>query len=97
MAKVIQVIETTERRGLGRDESDPLRIIMQFYAFDGTLIVEHDPFDFGMYERANLRTALASAADYLEAGFKNGLDPEAFGKALEVIGAALSPTRSEGR
>jgi hypothetical protein len=39
MAKLIQVIETYERRGLGKEE-DPVRTIKQFYSTDGELLME---------------------------------------------------------
>ena len=44
MAKVIRVIETEERRGLGRD-GDPIRIVYQLWTLDGALIVERDPWE----------------------------------------------------
>lgn len=46
-AKVIQVIETTiERRGAGKD-GDPIRIIRQYWSFDGALLAEVDPWKSG--------------------------------------------------
>lgn len=43
-ARVIQVIETTlERRGTGKDENSPLRMITQYWSFDGELLAEVDP------------------------------------------------------
>jgi hypothetical protein len=43
-ARVIQVIETTlERRGSGKDESDPLRIVRQYWSLEGELLAEDDP------------------------------------------------------
>jgi len=42
MARVIQVIETFDRRGKGTD-SDPMRRVKQFFTFDGELIFEIDP------------------------------------------------------
>ena len=42
-AEVIQVIKTTlEIRGAGSDDS-PLRIITQYWDFDGNLLAEVDP------------------------------------------------------
>ena len=42
-ARVIQVIEMTiARRGEGK-ESDPVRIVTQYWTLDGSLIVEVDP------------------------------------------------------
>lgn len=58
MAKVISVIETTDRRGLGKDESDPIRGVTQYWSLDGFLLVENDPHDFGMFERSRLREAI---------------------------------------
>jgi hypothetical protein len=44
IARVIEVIETTlKRRGEGKNESDPLRIITQYWTLDGQLICEIDP------------------------------------------------------
>lgn len=42
MAKVIQVIESYDRRGIGR-ESDPIRMVRQFFTFEGELLFEFDP------------------------------------------------------
>lgn len=43
-AKVIQVIETTlTRRGTGKDETSPLRIVTQYWSLDGKLLAEVDP------------------------------------------------------
>ncbi len=43
--EVLQVVRTRLlRRGAGKDASDPIRIIEQFWAMDGTLLVERDPF-----------------------------------------------------
>jgi hypothetical protein len=41
MAKIIEVIETFERRGLGT-EDDPIRKIYQIWSKDGKLIFEKD-------------------------------------------------------
>ena len=42
--RVIQVIETTIlRRGEGKDQSDPVRIVTQYWTFDGRMITEVDP------------------------------------------------------
>lgn len=43
--EVIQVIHTRlERRGMGKDEGDPVRIIDQYWRMDGTLLLEYDVF-----------------------------------------------------
>lgn len=42
MAKVIQVIETEERRGKGV-EDDPIRRVVQYWSLDGDLLAEDDP------------------------------------------------------
>ncbi len=42
MAKVIEVIETFERRGLGT-ENNPVRKIYQLWTLDGKLIFAKDP------------------------------------------------------
>lgn len=40
-ARVIQVIETTlSRRGFGRDASDPIRYVRQYWSLDGKLLAE---------------------------------------------------------
>ena len=39
MAKIIQVIETKERRGKGT-EDDPVRLIYQLWSLEGDLIYE---------------------------------------------------------
>jgi hypothetical protein len=42
--KVIQLIETTlTRRGNGKD--DPIRVITQYWTFDGVLMFEIDPLE----------------------------------------------------
>lgn len=40
-AKVIQVIETKATRGLGT-EKDPVRVVTQYWALDGTFLAEMD-------------------------------------------------------
>jgi hypothetical protein len=43
-AEVIQVIRTTlQRRGSGKSEEDPIRVITQFWSLDGELLAEVDP------------------------------------------------------
>ena len=43
-ARVIPVIETSiARRGTGKDASDPIRSITQYWTLDGRLICEVDP------------------------------------------------------
>ena len=45
-ARVIQVIEThLLRRGSGKDSSDPIRIIRQYWTLDGKLLAEVDPIN----------------------------------------------------
>jgi hypothetical protein len=57
-ARIIQVIETTIlRRGKGV-EGDPIRIIRQYWAADGTLLAEVDPLVW------------PSACPYLQTGIK---------------------------
>lgn len=41
-AKVIQVIETQATRGAGT-EDDPVRIVIQYWDFDGNHLAENDP------------------------------------------------------
>lgn len=40
MARLIQVIETYEKRGSGKSLEDPVRNIKQYYDFDGNLLWE---------------------------------------------------------
>ena len=47
-ARVIQVIETEERRGTGVYERDPVRVIRQYYDFDGRLLWE-EPDRWGAF------------------------------------------------
>lgn len=41
-ARVIQVIETKSKRGLGT-EKDPVREIIQYWDFEGNFLAEFDP------------------------------------------------------
>lgn len=42
-ARVIQVIETDlTRRGSGKDESDPIRVVRQYWSLEGELLAEVD-------------------------------------------------------
>jgi len=42
--EILKVIKTTlTRRGEGKDLSDPVRIITQYWDFEGNLIFEIDP------------------------------------------------------
>lgn len=41
--RVIQVIETIASRGLGID-GDVLRLVTQYWNFDGELLAENDPY-----------------------------------------------------
>ncbi|MFD2116390.1 carboxypeptidase [Paenibacillus yanchengensis] len=40
-ARVIRVIETKAARGLGTEE-DPMRVVIQYWSFDGRLLAEND-------------------------------------------------------
>ena len=40
MAKIIELILTSERRGLGQEEDDPVRLISQLYTKEGVLVAE---------------------------------------------------------
>lgn len=43
--RLIEVIQTTlTRRGEGKSENDPVRIITQYWSLDGTLLAEVDPW-----------------------------------------------------
>lgn len=80
MARVIQVIEAIETRGKGKDETDPIRGVRQYFTFDGKLLAEDDPVDPFMAERSRLRETL------LWLNNKGGLGPDVH----ERIRAALS-------
>jgi hypothetical protein len=58
-AQLLDVIETTDHRGLGI-EASPLRIVTQYWGKDGTLLAERDPSPD--YERTiqMLRDAVAA-------------------------------------
>lgn len=42
-AKLLQVIETSELRGVGTEES-PMRNVTQYFSVDGAFLAETDPF-----------------------------------------------------
>jgi hypothetical protein len=42
-AKVAQVIVVEAVRGNGMVDGDPIRIVTQYWSFDGELLAEHDP------------------------------------------------------
>lgn len=46
MAKVIQLIETYDRRGTGQAE-DPFRLLYQLWTLEGVLVFEKDPYESG--------------------------------------------------
>lgn len=56
MAKVIQVIETEEKRGEGIAD-DPIRCVMQYWSLDGELLAENDPLKAGRPSPTILRGA----------------------------------------
>ena len=41
MAKIIELILTSERRGLGQEEDDPVRLVSQLYTKEGALVAEN--------------------------------------------------------
>ncbi len=43
MTKIVSLIVTTNRRGSGDSESNPVREAVQLWLTDGTLLVESDP------------------------------------------------------
>lgn len=61
MPKVIQVIESEVKRGLGRSENDPVRSVRQYHSLDGDMLAEDDPC-----EGAQLSEKLASAISILK-------------------------------
>jgi len=44
MPRVIQVIESDEVRGSGRDHTDTLRRVTQYHTLEGELLAEKDPW-----------------------------------------------------
>lgn len=53
--QVIQVIRTRlERRGLGQNEDDPVRIIDQYWTMDGELLFEYDCHTCKVYSQVYL-------------------------------------------
>lgn len=59
-ARVIQVIETAERRGLGIRPDDPVRRIGQYYDFDGQLLWEVPD----EYRQRPTRQQIEASAEY---------------------------------
>lgn len=61
MAKLVELIETEERRGSGTSESDPVRMVKQWFTKSGELVVEWDEWKDGMRlalpEEPPIRTA----------------------------------------
>ena len=48
--KIIKLIKTRLlRRGDGKNENDPIRIITQYWNFDGELVIEYDPYSKGVH------------------------------------------------
>lgn len=43
-SKVVQLIWTTERRGLGRTDEDPIRLVPQLWTLDGRLVAAFDAY-----------------------------------------------------
>lgn len=44
-AKVMQVVVTEAIAGTGVDEGDPVRLVTQYWDFDGNLLATNDPCD----------------------------------------------------
>lgn len=45
MTKIIELIYNySERKGTGKSDEDPIRILTQLITKDGLLVVEYDPF-----------------------------------------------------
>jgi hypothetical protein len=52
--EILQVIHTRlERRGMGKSEDDPIRIIEQYWLMDGTLLFEYDPHTGHVYSQVH--------------------------------------------
>ena len=79
MAKIVEMIETDERRGTGR-EGDPMRRVYQLWTKDGRLVHENDAHDReldrkieDLKHQAEIERALRiGAVAFLEAEFMNG-------------------------
>lgn len=70
-AEVIQVIRTTlERRGDGKVQGDPVRLIEQFWSFDGERLAENDPW---IDDASRCRVLLTKAVRLLERVNREGL------------------------
>ena len=57
--KIIEVIETVHVRGEGKDPADPMRLVTQYWAKEGTFLAEEDPTPALRFE------ALVAAGDAL--------------------------------
>lgn len=68
MAKLIQVIETEERRGCGLNEDDVVRLVLQFFSTDGELLMERDTWLES--HRRDCLARLTEAMDVLSAELK---------------------------
>jgi hypothetical protein len=51
IAKVITVIEVRSNRGTGKDETSPIRQVIEYYDFDGNFLAEQDPATYFISER----------------------------------------------
>lgn len=65
MPKVVQVIESETRRGLGNASDDPIRCVMQYHTLAGDLLAEYDPCPPSEL-RDKLRGVLSMIANYNE-------------------------------
>jgi len=57
MPKIVRLILTHDRRGAGRTEDDPCRLVPQLFTLDGELVCEidsHDDSPKGVVSRAAL-------------------------------------------
>jgi hypothetical protein len=64
MARLIQLIETDDRRGAGRD-GDPVRLVTQYFTTEGDFVVEK-PDEFARPKREEeLRELIRDARDIL--------------------------------
>ena len=52
MAKLVVLIESETKRGLGQRDSDPVRIVRQWWTPEGEFVFEKDPIDEPTKDRA---------------------------------------------
>lgn len=51
IAKMVQVIEVRSNRGKGKDETDPIRQVVEYFDLEGNKLAEADPAKYFVCER----------------------------------------------